>query len=137
MLKPMQFNIFINDLFSDICNFADPNTIFVRGNEIYDIGVVLENELCKLPEWFTCNGIAVSPQKFQMMLLGLERKQELRLNIIKLDRCAVHVQNMPVIYYSRHGTSHSFVSVSFASSIVVKMCKLVLISISILFANQR
>ena len=42
---------------------------------------VLENDLSILLEWFTCNGMVVSPKKFQLMFLGLKRKQGLRLNI--------------------------------------------------------
>ena len=41
----------------------------------------LEDDLCKLLDWFTCNGMTVNPKKFQLMFLGLKREQELRLNI--------------------------------------------------------
>lgn len=43
--------------------------------------MVLEDDLCKLLEWFTCDGMVVNPIKFQLMFLGLKRKQELRINI--------------------------------------------------------
>ena len=86
VLGPMLFNIFINDLFlisldSEICNFADDNTIFSRGNELHEIVTVLENDLSILLEWFICNGMEVNPKEFQLMFLGLKRKQGLRLNI--------------------------------------------------------
>ena len=86
VLGPMLFNIFINDLFlisldSEICNFADDNTIFSCGNELHKIATVLENDLSILLEWFTCNGMVVNPKKFQLMFLGLKRKRGLRLNI--------------------------------------------------------
>ena len=47
VLGPMLFNIFINDLFllsldSEICNFADDNTIFSCGNELHEIVTALE-----------------------------------------------------------------------------------------------
>ena len=43
--------------------------------------VALENDLCKLLDWFTCNGMVVDSNKFQLMFLGLMRKQELRIII--------------------------------------------------------
>ena len=85
-LGPMPFNIFINDLClinldSEICNFADDNTIFSCGNELHEIVTVLENYLSILLEWFKCNGMVVNPKKFQLLFLGLKRKQGLLLNI--------------------------------------------------------
>ena len=69
VLGPMPFNIFINDLFlisldSEICNFADDNTIFSCGHELHEIVTVLENDLSILLEWFTCNDMVVNPKKF-------------------------------------------------------------------------
>ena len=43
--------------------------------------MVLENDLRKLLVWFTCNGLVVNPNKFQLMFLGLKRKHKLRINI--------------------------------------------------------
>ena len=82
----MLFNIFINDLFlisldSEIYNFSDDNTIFSCGNELHEIVTALKNDLSILLEWFKCNGMVVNPKKFQLMFLGLKRKQRLRLNI--------------------------------------------------------
>ena len=86
VLGPMLFNIFINDLFiisldSEICKFEDDNTIFSCGNELHEVVTALENDLSILLEWFKCNGMVVNPKKFQLMFLGLKRKQGLRLNI--------------------------------------------------------
>ena len=58
VLGPLLFNIFINDLIlynmsSEICNFADDNTIYACGNDTQKIFMVLENDLCKLLNWFT------------------------------------------------------------------------------------
>ena len=79
----MLFNIFLNDLFlisldSEICNFADDNTIFSCGNELHEIVTALDNNLSILLEWF---GTVANPKKFQLMFLGPERKQGLCLNI--------------------------------------------------------
>ena len=52
VLGPMLFNIFINDMYlfdlgSDICNFADDNTIFACGNDLNEIAMYLEHGLVK------------------------------------------------------------------------------------------
>ena len=43
--------------------------------------MVLENDLYKLFNWFTCNDMVVNPNKFQLMLLRVKRKQRLRINM--------------------------------------------------------
>ena len=50
ILGPLLCNIFINDSFlmsleSEICNFADDNTIFACGNTTQEIVIKLENDL--------------------------------------------------------------------------------------------
>ena len=47
----------------------------------YEIVTALEHGLSILLEWFKCNGMVVNPKKFQLMFLGLKRKQRLRPNI--------------------------------------------------------
>ena len=86
VLGPLFFNIFINDLFlmsleSEICNFADDNTIFACGNTIQEILIKLENDLGLLLDWFSKNGMIANPEKFQIMFLGLSDQRCLRLNI--------------------------------------------------------
>ena len=86
VLGPLFFNIFINDLFlmsleSEICNFADDNTIFACGNTIQEIVIKLENDLGLLLDWFSKNGMIANPEKFQIMFLGLSDQRCLRLNI--------------------------------------------------------
>ena len=86
VLGPLLFNIFINDLFlislkSEICNFADDNTIFACGNTIQEIVIKLENDLGLLLDWFAKNGMIANPEKFQIMFLGLNDQRCLRLNI--------------------------------------------------------
>ena len=83
---PLLFNIFINDLFamsleSEICNFADDNTIFACGNNIQEIVIKLENDLGLLLDWFAKNGMIENSEKFQIMFLGLKDERCLRLNI--------------------------------------------------------
>ena len=78
------FNIFINDLFlmnlkSEICNFADDNTIFAGGNTIQEIVIKLENDLGLLLDWFVKNGMIANPEKFQIMFLGLSDQRCLNI----------------------------------------------------------
>ena len=77
VLGPLLFNIFINDLClmrldSDICNFADDNTIYSCGIDLHEIVTNLESDLSRLLEWFTNNGMVANPKKFQLMFLGLK-----------------------------------------------------------------
>ena len=86
VLGPLLFNIFINDLClinldSEICNFADDNTLYSCGYDLQEIVTNLENDLIKLLEWFKSNGMIANPKKFQLMFLGLKGKRRLRLNI--------------------------------------------------------
>lgn len=86
VLGPLIFNIFLNDLIlmnleSEICNFADDNTIFACGNTIQEIVIKLENDLGLLLDWFSKNGMIANPEKFQIMFLGLHNERGLRLNI--------------------------------------------------------
>ena len=71
VLGPMLFNIFINDLFlidvdSEVCNFADDNTIFSCGNELHEIVTALENDLSILFEWFNMQWHGSKPQEISV-----------------------------------------------------------------------
>ena len=77
LLSPLFFNIFIKDvslinLESEICNFADDNTLYSCGHDLQEIVTNLEHDLCKLLEWFRNNGVVVNPRKFQLMFLGMK-----------------------------------------------------------------
>ena len=63
---------------SEICNFADENTICSCG---LDLVTNLEGDLSRLLEWFTNNGMVANPRKFQLMFLALKGQRRLRLNI--------------------------------------------------------
>ena len=86
VLGPLLFNIFINDLFlidleSEICNFADDNTIYARSNTLEEVIYNLENDLSSILQWFTENGMVANPEKFQLMFLGLKNNQQMCLCI--------------------------------------------------------
>ena len=82
----MLFNVFINDLFyrdleSEICNLADDTTIYSCDSNIDSVIIKLERDLQEVLEWYSANGMSANPSKFQIMFIGLERKNKLCLNI--------------------------------------------------------
>ena len=73
--------MFLLDLESEICNFADDNTIFTRGNNLEEVIVKLEDDLCTALKWFTENGSIANLKKFQLIFLGTNSDQKLCLEI--------------------------------------------------------
>ena len=75
ILGPLLFNIFINDIFffvekSEICNFADDNTVYSCGK---DLAKIKEDLICTMKnvlKWFMLNSLKANPGKFQFMVLG-------------------------------------------------------------------
>ena len=87
ILGPLLFNIFINDIFlvvekSDICNFADDNTLYSHGSNLPLILNNLEHDMRNLLYWFKINSLKANPGKFQFMILG--KKNRLKYSL-KLD----------------------------------------------------
>ena len=82
VLRPLFFNIFINDLLlevkeSEICNCADDTTIYTNGNNVESVILSLEEDLSRTLNWFRVNHMAANPGKFQVMFL---RMRESNLN---------------------------------------------------------
>ena len=72
-------NIFINDLFlfiekTNICNFADDNTIYNCNNNLQ---TVLKNlkHMINVSKWFKVNSMKANPKKFQFMILDKGTRQ--------------------------------------------------------------
>ena len=91
ILGPLLFNLFINELFlfierTNICNFADDNTIYSCQN--HQILEDLRCDMVTLLRWFKENSVKVNPKKFQFMILGKTPRQPIILNInqIKVDK---------------------------------------------------
>jgi hypothetical protein len=75
ILGPLLFNIFINDLFllnisSEICNFADDNTLSAEGDFLFEVVSKLKTDLSNVLHWFKINSMAPNSEKFQLMFLG-------------------------------------------------------------------
>ena len=86
VLVPVLFNIYVNDLIysfqnTEICNFADDNSIYSRGTNLDGIIIDREGDLCQALEWFESSRLVVSPSKFQMMLLGTKRNDKICMEI--------------------------------------------------------
>ena len=78
VLGPLLFNIFINDLFlfvvnSDICNFADDNTLSVADLSIEQIITLLEHDINILLKWFRNNGMLLNETKCQFLTIESSR----------------------------------------------------------------
>ena len=68
ILGPLLFNIFINDIFmiieqSDICNFADDNTLYSCGKSLTDIKENLVSDTKSILNWFRLNSLKANPGK--------------------------------------------------------------------------
>ena len=75
ILGPLLFNIFINDIFffvekSEICNFADDNTVYSCGKDLAKIKGDLICTMKNVLKWFMLNSLKANPGKFQFMILG-------------------------------------------------------------------
>ena len=76
VLGPLLFNIFINDIFyaikaSEICNFADDNTIYTLSHSMEAMIAKLEIDIYSTLKWFDSNSVVANPSKFQEMFLGV------------------------------------------------------------------
>ena len=85
ILGPLLFNIFINDLFliikeTEICNFADDNTIYACDKTVDLVKSRLIPEVVRLNEWFQVNSLVANPEKYQTMFLGVSDSVNLQVN---------------------------------------------------------
>ena len=78
VLGPLLFNIFINDLFmfvehSEVCNYADDNSLTVADKSLDNIISKLESDIKILNSWFIDNGMLLNGDKCKFMLIGSSR----------------------------------------------------------------
>ena len=75
ILGPLLFNIFLNDMLwfvekTDICNFADDNTIYSCAKSVNDVIENLQSDLKIVLKWFKSNQMMANPGMFQFMILS-------------------------------------------------------------------
>ena len=83
---PLFFNVIINDIFhfvekSELCNFADDNTLFSCGKSLDIIIRNLKYDMKHLIKWFKLNSLKPNPKKFQIMVLGNTIRPSVMLKI--------------------------------------------------------
>ena len=82
ILGALFFNLFINDLFlfiarTNICNFADNNTIYSCNINLQTILKDLKYDIQNILKWFKLNSTKPNPKNFQFMII-------LNINNIKI-----------------------------------------------------
>ena len=75
ILGPLLFNIFIDGFLlfvesSNVCNYADDNTLFAFGKTFDEITKKLQNDFLILDEWFFNNFLVLNSDKCHFMTLG-------------------------------------------------------------------
>ena len=75
ILEALLFNIFINDILlfvesSNICNYADDNTLFAFGKTFDEVTKKLQNDFLILDDWFFSNFLVLNFDKCHFMTLG-------------------------------------------------------------------
>ena len=59
---------------SEICNFADDNTIYDCGKDLSNNLENIKHDMKGLLKWFRINSLQANPGKFQFMILGKKTK---------------------------------------------------------------
>ena len=80
VLGPLLFNIFLNDIFlflnkSKMCNYADDNTIWTRGQKINTIIPILESDTNTQNKWFKDNCMLLNEEKCKYMIIEPQRTE--------------------------------------------------------------
>ena len=75
ILRPLLFNIFLNDLLlinlrSIVYNFADDNTLYYCGEATENVIKNLQSDLKIVLKWFRNNQMVANLEKFNYMLRG-------------------------------------------------------------------
>ena len=84
VLGSLLFNVSLNDfncIHSEVCNFADDNTIFACDETFESEASNLEEDMSHAISWFKSSQMIASPSKYQIMLFGLKTNYNVVLDI--------------------------------------------------------
>ena len=86
ILGLLSFSIFINDLFfsiqkSEVCNFADYNTLFCDEKNLDLVFLNVSSDLSNVMDWFKIDSLRPNPGKFPFMVLGANTNDCFNLNM--------------------------------------------------------
>ena len=89
ILRPLLFNIFINDLFffsakCEIRNFADEDSLYFCGIYLDNIFSNLIQDMENVYEWFVYNSMKANPDKFQFIILENTGSHTLKIGDITI-----------------------------------------------------
>ena len=89
VLGPLLFNLYINDLFyfikdTDICNYADDNTLSFADSNVEKIIHNLEIEIKILVAWFINNGFVLNEDKCRFLLIETSTNKNTDKRSIKI-----------------------------------------------------
>ena len=107
ILGPLLFNIFINDLFfsitkSEVCNFADDNTLYRCDKNLEQAFSNLKYDLRNVSNWFKINSMKANPGKFQFMFLEVKNIALFSLNVNgKIIPCSNEVKLLGITIDNR------------------------------------
>ena len=95
ILRPILFNLSINDLFffvvlASLYNFADDNTLSAFATTVSELIKILESESEVVIDWFKINKMVVNPDKFQAIILD-KRKRDHTDEHITVDNQQIKV----------------------------------------------
>ena len=100
VLGPTLFLIFINDIFNLNLNgtirlFADDTSLFYRKKDLNGMQQIMQTDLVKLNEYFTCNMLFLNFSKTKFMIFQSARKNlgSVDINIIVMNRAIEQVNN--------------------------------------------
>ena len=86
VLGRLLFNIFVNAFIlamksTYVCNVVDDNTIYACDKDVESVAARLEDNVSGALDWFKSNRMVASPQKFQVIFVGLKQNQKFLLEI--------------------------------------------------------